>query len=152
MAEKCVEVLSLSYLSRNPWGKFLMRKEDGEFAFWAGTWCITENHQEINFSPNRQTVVSHWGGSLNFPCLTVFPAGPSRCEAERSAALRFQHPFVPSCTSSGGYEPQQCHQGGQCWCVDTQGQEIPGTRRRGQPPACGRCICQRKNEPSSLCL
>uniref|UniRef100_A0A8C0UVA3 Thyroglobulin n=1 Tax=Cyanistes caeruleus TaxID=156563 RepID=A0A8C0UVA3_CYACU len=62
---------------------------------------------------------------------------PSRCEAERSAALRFQHPYAPSCSAGGGYAPLQCQQQGQCWCVDTQGQEIPGTRRRGQPPACG---------------
>uniref|UniRef100_A0A8C0UU38 Thyroglobulin n=1 Tax=Cyanistes caeruleus TaxID=156563 RepID=A0A8C0UU38_CYACU len=62
--------------------------------------------------------------------------GPSRCEAERSAALRFQHPYAPSCSAGGGYAPLQCQQQGQCWCVDTQGQEIPGTRRRGQPPAC----------------
>ncbi|KAM7072493.1 thyroglobulin [Acridotheres tristis] len=78
---------------------------------------------------------------------------PSRCEAERSAALHFQHPFVPSCAASGGYEPRQCHQGGQCWCVDTQGQEIPGTRRRGQPPACGEeqsCISQRRRALSRL--
>ncbi|NWS92477.1 THYG protein, partial [Toxostoma redivivum] len=78
---------------------------------------------------------------------------PSRCEAERAAALRFQHPFVPSCAASGGYEPRQCHQGGQCWCVDSQGQEIPGTRRRGQPPACGEeqsCISKRRRALSRL--
>ncbi|KAI1243643.1 Thyroglobulin [Lamprotornis superbus] len=101
----------------------------------------------------RQTMGSDRGETLNFPCLTVFPAGPSRCEAERSAALHFQHPFVPSCAASGGYEPRQCHQGGQCWCVDTQGQEIPGTRRGGQPPACGEeqsCISKRRRALSRL--
>ncbi|NWV22291.1 THYG protein, partial [Origma solitaria] len=78
---------------------------------------------------------------------------PSKCEAERSAALRFQHPFVPSCTADGDYEPLQCHQGGQCWCVDTQGQEVPGTKRRGQPPACGEeqsCISERRRALSRL--
>lgn len=109
------------------------------------------------FLPNRQTMESNRDGSetLNFPCLmhTVFLAGPSRCEAERSAALRFQHPFVPSCAAGGGYAPVQCHQRGQCWCADTQGREVPGTRRRGQPPACGVYeICQRRNEPISHCL
>ncbi|XP_005517435.1 PREDICTED: thyroglobulin [Pseudopodoces humilis] len=78
---------------------------------------------------------------------------PSRCEAERSAALRFQHPYVPSCSAGGGYAPLQCQQQGQCWCVDTQGQEIPGTRRRGQPPACGEehsCISERRQALSRL--
>ncbi|XP_017594533.1 PREDICTED: thyroglobulin [Corvus brachyrhynchos] len=78
---------------------------------------------------------------------------PSRCEAERSAALRFQHPFVPSCAADGGYAPVQCHQRGQCWCADTQGREVPGTRRRGQPPACGEeqsCISERRRALSRL--
>ncbi|NXV08114.1 THYG protein, partial [Cettia cetti] len=78
---------------------------------------------------------------------------PSRCEAERSAALRFQHPFVPSCAAGGGYAPLQCHPRGQCWCVDTQGREVPGTRRRGQPPACGEehsCLSERRRALSRL--
>ncbi|NWV67698.1 THYG protein, partial [Malurus elegans] len=78
---------------------------------------------------------------------------PSRCEAERSAALRFQHPYVPSCATDGGYAPTQCHQRGQCWCVDSQGTEIPGTRRGGQPPACGEaqsCISKRRRALSRL--
>uniref|UniRef100_A0A8C3R9P6 Thyroglobulin n=1 Tax=Cyanoderma ruficeps TaxID=181631 RepID=A0A8C3R9P6_9PASS len=78
---------------------------------------------------------------------------PSRCEAERSAALRFQQPFVPACAAGGGYAPLQCHPRGPCWCVDTQGREIPGTRRRGQPPACGEkqsCISERRRALSRL--
>ncbi|NXE89600.1 THYG protein, partial [Menura novaehollandiae] len=78
---------------------------------------------------------------------------PSKCEAERFAALRFQHPYVPSCAADGGYAPVQCHQGGQCWCVDTQGQEVLGTKRRGQPPACGEeqlCISERRRALSRL--
>ncbi|NWW82460.1 THYG protein, partial [Climacteris rufus] len=77
---------------------------------------------------------------------------PSRCEAERWAALRFQHPHVPSCAAAGGFVPLQCQQG-QCWCVDRLGQEIPGTRRRGQPPACGEeqsCISERRQALSRL--
>ncbi|KAM9278738.1 thyroglobulin [Cariama cristata] len=72
---------------------------------------------------------------------------PSRCEAERYTALRYQHAYVPSCDADGGYAPVQCQQGGQCWCVDTKGQEVLGTKRRGQPPACGEeqvCISERR--------
>ncbi|XP_009693931.1 PREDICTED: thyroglobulin, partial [Cariama cristata] len=71
---------------------------------------------------------------------------PSRCEAERYTALRYQHAYVPSCDADGGYAPVQCQQG-QCWCVDTKGQEVLGTKRRGQPPACGEeqvCISERR--------
>ncbi|NXP17210.1 THYG protein, partial [Scytalopus superciliaris] len=78
---------------------------------------------------------------------------PSKCEAERFTALRYQHPYVPSCAADGGYEPLQCQQGGQCWCVDTKGQEVSGTKRRGQPPACGEeqgCISERRRALTRL--
>ncbi|XP_066552549.1 nidogen-1 [Amia ocellicauda] len=36
---------------------------------------------------------------------------------------------IPSCDSQGNYNPLQCHGStGHCWCVDRNGQEIPGTR------------------------
>ncbi|NXX77746.1 THYG protein, partial [Urocolius indicus] len=78
---------------------------------------------------------------------------PSRCEVERAAALRYQHTYVPSCTADGAYAPAQCQQAGHCWCVDTNGQEVLGTRTRGQPPACGaeqRCISERRRALSRL--
>ncbi|PKU39362.1 thyroglobulin [Limosa lapponica baueri] len=78
---------------------------------------------------------------------------PSKCEVERSAALRYQHAYVPSCDADGGYRPVQCQQGGQCWCVDTKGQEVQGTKRRGQSPACGEeqvCISERRRALSRI--
>ncbi|NXY86254.1 THYG protein, partial [Alcedo cyanopectus] len=78
---------------------------------------------------------------------------PSKCEVERYAALRYQHPYVPSCAADGGYEPVQCQLGGQCWCVDAKGQEVQGTKRRGQPPACGeeqKCISERRRALSRV--
>lgn len=40
--------------------------------------------------------------------------------------------FSPDCDRDGNYKPSQCHvSSGVCWCVDSQGQEIPGTRGRG---------------------
>uniref|UniRef100_A0A8D2ZLW5 Nidogen 2a (osteonidogen) n=1 Tax=Scophthalmus maximus TaxID=52904 RepID=A0A8D2ZLW5_SCOMX len=37
--------------------------------------------------------------------------------------------FVPQCDANGQYTSQQCHGStGHCWCVDTTGQERPGTR------------------------
>ncbi|KAG7492928.1 hypothetical protein MATL_G00019390 [Megalops atlanticus] len=46
--------------------------------------------------------------------------------------------YVPSCDALGNYEPMQCHGSiGQCWCVDRNGREIPGTRTRpGSTPSC----------------
>ncbi|EDO40372.1 predicted protein, partial [Nematostella vectensis] len=45
--------------------------------------------------------------------------------------------YVPRCDASGGYEPVQClSTTGHCWCVDKDGIEIRGTRRRGVRPVC----------------
>ncbi|XP_053924157.1 nidogen-2 isoform X3 [Cuculus canorus] len=47
---------------------------------------------------------------------------------------------VPQCDEEGRYRPLQCHSStGHCWCVDTAGQEIAGTRTvpGSTPPRCG---------------
>ncbi|XP_042260960.1 nidogen-2 isoform X6 [Thunnus maccoyii] len=37
--------------------------------------------------------------------------------------------YVPQCDANGQYSPLQCHGSiGHCWCVDSSGQERPGTR------------------------
>uniref|UniRef100_A0A3B4U6B4 Thyroglobulin type-1 domain-containing protein n=1 Tax=Seriola dumerili TaxID=41447 RepID=A0A3B4U6B4_SERDU len=37
--------------------------------------------------------------------------------------------FVPQCDANGEYTSQQCHGStGQCWCVDSRGEERAGTR------------------------
>lgn len=58
--------------------------------------------------------------------------------------------FVPSCTAEGGYEDVQCF-AGQCWCVDPQGRELPGSRVRGGQPRCPtECEKQRAQMQSLL--
>jgi len=38
--------------------------------------------------------------------------------------------FVPSCLVNGLFQPKQCHPStGHCWCVNTEGEEMEGTRR-----------------------
>ncbi|XP_043107714.1 LOW QUALITY PROTEIN: nidogen-1-like [Puntigrus tetrazona] len=47
--------------------------------------------------------------------------------------------YVPSCDAYGAYEPLQCHASiGQCWCVDSAGLEVPGSRTGpgGAAPMC----------------
>ena len=42
--------------------------------------------------------------------------------------------YVPQCKKDGSFEEVQCHYStGYCWCVDTQGWEIKGTKVRGRP-------------------
>uniref|UniRef100_A0A8D3DVF5 Nidogen-2 n=1 Tax=Scophthalmus maximus TaxID=52904 RepID=A0A8D3DVF5_SCOMX len=53
--------------------------------------------------------------------------------------------FVPQCDANGQYTSQQCHGStGHCWCVDTTGQERPGTRT---PPSEQPKDCDRPDEP-----
>ncbi|XP_029962713.1 nidogen-1 [Salarias fasciatus] len=71
----------------------------------------------------------------------------TQCETHREGALGVAGPrgprppvgqYVPSCNENGEYEPMQCHGStGHCWCVDRNGQEIPGTRSGpGNRPMC----------------
>ncbi|XP_050922080.1 LOW QUALITY PROTEIN: nidogen-2 [Lates calcarifer] len=53
--------------------------------------------------------------------------------------------FVPQCDDNGQYRPLQCHgSSGHCWCVDSRGQERPGTRT---PPGTPSVDCDRPDEP-----
>ncbi|XP_019716223.1 nidogen-2 isoform X24 [Hippocampus comes] len=58
--------------------------------------------------------------------------------------------FVPQCDANGQYTPQQCHGStGHCWCVDSHGQERPGTRT---PPGTTPIDCERPNQrPKTHC-
>ncbi|CAL8355052.1 unnamed protein product [Boreogadus saida] len=77
--------------------------------------------------------------------------GPTACERHRESVkappseglLSFFRPrpavgqYVPQCDEGGAYRPTQCHPAAaQCWCVDTRGQEVPGTRTADTHPLC----------------
>ncbi|XP_032323561.1 thyroglobulin isoform X1 [Camelus ferus] len=58
--------------------------------------------------------------------------------------------FVPSCTAEGSYEDVQCF-AGECWCVDSRGQELASSRVRGRRPRCPtECEKQRARMQSLL--
>ena len=59
------------------------------------------------------------GGSLT-PCQRMYREAPLRY---------FQGILVPRCKLDGQYEEVQCQGSmGECWCVDVDGKELPGTR------------------------
>ncbi|OCT77184.1 hypothetical protein XELAEV_18032380mg [Xenopus laevis] len=77
---------------------------------------------------------------------------PSICEVQRFTASQMGDTYVPSCDDNGDFKPIQCQTGQQCWCVDSKGREIYGTRRFGDSPSCniGDCSLQRRQALSSL--
>ncbi|XP_053089784.1 thyroglobulin isoform X2 [Pangasianodon hypophthalmus] len=78
---------------------------------------------------------------------------PTPCESERSASSQAGNVFVPSCDARGNYIPTQCQAGGQCWCVDSDGKEILGTRQHGVPncrAGAKDCLSERKQALSRL--
>ncbi|XP_041821737.1 nidogen-2 [Chelmon rostratus] len=53
--------------------------------------------------------------------------------------------YVPQCDANGQYIPLQCHSSsGHCWCVESNGQERPGTRT---PPGTTPTDCDKPDEP-----
>ncbi|XP_019719184.1 thyroglobulin [Hippocampus comes] len=80
---------------------------------------------------------------------------PSACEEERRSATATSDVFVPSCQENGAFVSKQCQQGGQCWCVDPTGAELPGTRQQGDFLVCGGaasedCVSLRRTSLSRL--
>lgn len=92
-----------------------------------------------NFNSKQNTYCKHIKGCLHavFSFMHGFLLGPTKCEVERFTATNFGHPYIPSCRRNGDYQAVQCQRKGPCWCVDAQGKEVHGTRRRGEPPSCG---------------
>nr|XP_057941845.1 hemopexin-like isoform X2 [Doryrhamphus excisus] len=110
-------------------------------------WCVDNQGQE---RPGTRTPP----GTTPTDCDK--PGPKSHCEHHRDSVQTTSpegYPiagaFVPQCDANGQYTPQQCHgSSGHCWCVDSQGQERPGTRT---PPGTARTVCDKPEGPKSHC-
>ena len=102
----------------------------------------------MNWKIEGTSFISHWEVKTFFSCT----AGLSSCLKELRRALGYTNQaiagrFIPRCKVDGSYENMQCVQdigGGQrCWCVDSDGKELLGTRVSGKAscvPESGRRI------------
>ncbi|KAL0985520.1 hypothetical protein UPYG_G00157950 [Umbra pygmaea] len=75
------------------------------------------------------------------------PDHPRPCEQHKNSADGKPMPgaFVPQCDENGQYKPLQCHGStGHCWCVDSRGQEKPGSRKG---PGAGKVNCDIPDHP-----
>ena len=70
--------------------------------------------------------------------LVFFSLNPGLSTCQKRFEESFLFPplgrFVPSCNDDGRFQERQCHPStGHCWCVDSYGTELLGTRTRGRP-------------------
>ena len=81
--------------------------------------------------------------SIEFECYifnlsSIFIEKASRCEVlQHRASTGFIGSFTPQCDGQGRFEKVQCWNAiGRCWCVDSDGRELEGTRAEGKQPDC----------------
>ncbi|XP_063296068.1 nidogen-2 [Pelobates fuscus] len=102
-------------------------------------WCVDRNGEEISGS---RTQPGTSPPQCNIPVPTQRPQ--SVCERWKQSLLEHyggkptDQQYVPQCDAYGDFSPLQCHgNSGYCWCVDKNGQELPGSRTQpGMTPAC----------------
>ncbi|XP_075057685.1 uncharacterized protein LOC142143610 isoform X2 [Mixophyes fleayi] len=96
-------------------------------------WCINSNGEEIagTKTPPGQTRPT-CGVPAHTPCLKE--------RQKHGEGQPLKGAYVPQCDEKGDYSPQQCHGStGYCWCVNTNGEEIAGTKT---PPGNTRVTCE----------
>ncbi|XP_075056895.1 equistatin-like [Mixophyes fleayi] len=95
-------------------------------------WCVNRDGKEIagtRTSPRQGPPKCRAPENLT-PCLK---------ERELAKKKPLIGAYVPQCDKDGNYRPLQCHGStGMCWCINTDGKEIAGTRTspRQGPPKC----------------
>lgn len=91
------------------------------------------------------------------PALEDSSSGLKPCEhQQRSAQAQHAYPgtriHIPQCDEQGHFLPLQCHGStGFCWCVDSNGHEVPGTQTPpgSTPPPCG--LPESTQRPQTVC-
>ncbi|XP_060238022.1 nidogen-2 isoform X2 [Meriones unguiculatus] len=122
--------------------------------------------------------IHHGGSSFSCTCLPGFVGTGHQCSAsvpegsisglkpceQQQHHAQAEHAYpelrihIPQCDDQGNFMPLQCHGNtGFCWCVDQNGNEVPGTQTPpgSTPPHCGlpseptqrpRTVCERWRE------
>ncbi|KAJ8341119.1 hypothetical protein SKAU_G00334100 [Synaphobranchus kaupii] len=117
-------------------------------------WCVDSTGQE-----RAGTRTSPGTPPTNCDQPVEPPRPKTHCEQHRDRLQGNQggYPligaFVPQCDEEGHYRPLQCHGStGQCWCVDSRGQERAGTMTPpGTPPTnCDRPVAPTQR-PETMC-
>ncbi|XP_027866981.1 nidogen-2 isoform X5 [Xiphophorus couchianus] len=114
-------------------------------------WCVDSRGQE---KPETRTPP----GTAPLACdLLDKPERPkTQCERHRDRVqtsspdgFPLAGAYVPQCDENGQYRQLQCHSStGYCWCVDSLGEERPGTRT---PPGTPPTDCDKPERPKTHC-
>ncbi|XP_073488945.1 thyroglobulin [Aquarana catesbeiana] len=68
------------------------------------------------------------------------------CEIAREKSLSVGGDYIPQCSVEGQYRNVQCNRRGtSCWCVNSDGTEVAGSRQAASPPIC-LSFCQLKKQ------
>jgi len=137
----------------------LKNKELGRPVYQAVEWWVityTNGVTENKRKPNWKSLAFlkynvrrgfHYGFYYERPHFYAYPsaffvfdylADLTKCQKERKTALgplgsAPPGRFAPECDDSGKYNKMQCYSvTDNCWCVDSRGLEIPGTRNKGR--------------------
>ncbi|XP_055083265.1 nidogen-2 isoform X2 [Periophthalmus magnuspinnatus] len=125
-------------------GRYTPQQCDGSTGY---CWCVDSTGQE---RPGTRTPPGSPSADCDRP---VVPERPkTHCEHHRDSVQTTSpegYPilgvYAPQCDANGEYLPQQCHGStGHCWCVDSTGQERPGTRTS---PGSASHNCSQPDEP-----
>uniref|UniRef100_A0A671QW17 Thyroglobulin n=1 Tax=Sinocyclocheilus anshuiensis TaxID=1608454 RepID=A0A671QW17_9TELE len=118
--------------------------------------------RSVNLKSNRDMIKLVSMALENEQFLTVLREAIKQLKAEESTQLGqlfraiFQKsdvcksvtststPYMPQCTEDGRYQEVQC-QGSECWCVDSRGLEITGSRITGSRPRCS-SQCEKEHQ------
>jgi hypothetical protein len=91
-------------------------------------WCVTTDGTEI--ASTRRSAGTR-------PDCAFARMTPCQLELSQVSASTRMGQFRPSCEADGSYSSKQCHGStGYCWCVDSEGEEVKGTRTRSATLTC----------------
>lgn len=118
--------LNLDQNISDSYGRSVNLKRNRDLIRLIGT--VLENEQ---FFSTLQQTITLLKAEDNTQLGPIFQAVFQKDICESAAAPL----YVPQCTEDGQYQEIQC-QGSECWCVDSNGLEIMGSRSTGSRPRC----------------
>lgn len=89
---------------------------------------ISHSASYICLSKFINDIIPEWIFIFSYSCL-FSDANITPCEKKRRDSIFYSKKFIPFCKPDGSWSEIQCGKSSRdCWCVDSDGNELPGTR------------------------